>query len=205
MQITRVLDSVLSKKGKVKVLRLLVCSSGGVTARGMARKVGITHWACIKNLRELEASGLVKSEQAGRANIYTLNQRNIVIREMIIPLYRKERKLPDMILNHIMRGLKGRSVSVLLFGSVARGEDNTDSDLDLCFITKNQRDSKMLESKLLLASSDFYQQYGKKVAPYILTLNSFRKKYIGNVPVVREIVRDGILIFGKSVSSLITT
>jgi len=203
MRLINVLDEVLGQKGKVKVLRALISSSGGLTARGIARKVGLTHWACIKNLRELELSGLVRSEKVGKANLYTLNRDNLVNKELLLPLFKKEKELLKTVLNWIMKQIESKPVSVILFGSVATGKEDVDSDIDLCFVVKDRKEAKKLERELTGISSDLYQQLGKKFSPYILELSVFKKKYEKGVRVIREIVREGILIYGKPISEVI--
>lgn len=203
MRLTNVLDEVLGQKGKLKVLRALAFSFGGLTGRGIARKVSLTHWACIKNLRELEISGLVKSEKAGKSNLYTLNQENLLNKEMLLPLFRKEKKFLNTAINWVMKEIESKPVSVILYGSVARGKEEADSDIDLCFLVKDRKDARKLERELTGISPNFYQRFGKKFSPYILELNVFKKKY-NKRGVVKEILREGILICGKPISSIIT-
>ena len=203
MRLTNVLDEVLGQKGKVKVLRVLISSSGGLTARGIARGVGLTPWGCIKNLRELELLGLVRSEKVGKSNLYTINRDNLVNKELLFPLFKKEKKLLKTVLNWIMKQIKNKPVSVILFGSVATGKEDVDSDIDLCFLVKDRKEAKKLERELTGISSNFYQQLGKKFSPYILEMSVFKEKYEKSVSVIREIVREGVLIYGKPISDII--
>jgi len=204
MRLINVLDDVLGRKGKVKVLRALILSSGGLTARGIARKVGLTHWACIKNLRELELLGLVRSEKAGKSNLYTLNHDNLVNKEMLLPLFKKEKELLKTALNWIIKQIEKKPVSVILFGSVARRKEDIDSDIDLCFLVENRTEAKKLERDLMNINPNFYQHFGKNFSPYILEVGVFKKKYEEGINVVREIVREGILIYGRPIYKIIT-
>ena len=53
-------------------------------------------------------------------------------------------------------------------------------------------------------NSNFYQHFSKNFSPYILEVSVFKKKYEEGISVVREIVREGILIYGKPIYKIIT-
>jgi len=123
---------------------------------------------------------------------------------MLLPLFRKEKELLKTALNWIMKQIEKKPVSVILFGSVARRKEDIDSDIDLCFLVKNSTEGKKLERELMSINSNFYQHFSKNFSPYILEVSVFKKKYEEGISVVREIVREGILIYGKPIYKIIT-
>ncbi|MCD6521647.1 nucleotidyltransferase domain-containing protein [Candidatus Calescamantes bacterium] len=203
MKYRNFLDEVLGQKGKLKILRALIFSPRGLTAREIARKTGLTPWACIKVLRELETFGLVSMEKVGRANWYTLNRENFINREMLLPLFQKEKEIYNIMLKWLMSQISCKPVSVILFGSVARGEEKEESDIDLCFLTKDFHDAETLERKLEEIEPHISRALGKKLSPYIQDINTFKKKYYEGVGIIKEIVREGILLYGKPPSSFL--
>lgn len=82
-------------------------------------------------LRELEAAGFIFRNKRGKSYFYTLNHKNPVIRQLkvlqtiigIEPLYNK---------------LRGISSKVILFGSSCRGENTSDSDVDLFILSHSK-------------------------------------------------------------------
>lgn len=84
-------------------------------------------------LRELEAADFISRNKRGKAYFYTLNHKNPVVRQLkvlqtiieIDPLYKR---------------LKGISSRIILFGSSCRGENTSDSDIDLLIISRSKEE-----------------------------------------------------------------
>ena len=65
---------------------------------------------------------------------------------------------------------------VVLFGSVAKGKEKTDSDIDVFFLVKDSRDKEKLSSALEKLSNACLETYGNRLSPYILTEREAKKK-----------------------------
>lgn len=202
MRNNHIIDEVLGQKGKVKILRCLIFSSGNLTAREIARRVGFTPWACIKSLRELETLGLIKMEKSGRSNLYTINRKNFIVMKMLLPLFEKEKNFLKWTIDWIVKKIKFKPVSIILFGSFARGEEERRSDIDLCILVKQSLEITKLEEEMLKIAPIFYEKFGKKLASYISDIGSFKIKYEKGMTMFREIVRDGIILYGDPISKL---
>lgn len=55
---------------------------------------------------------------------------------------------------------------IVLFGSVARGEDNIDSDIDILIICNNR---EMIENKISDEKYDIITKYGELISAHIIT------------------------------------
>ena len=61
---------------------------------------------------------------------------------MITPQSQRNRNIADTLVERLLDGMRGEVHSVILFGSVARGEANDRSDIDLYIISKDSSDTK---------------------------------------------------------------
>lgn len=197
-----ILDEVLGQKGKVKILRCLIFALSHLTAREIARRVGLTPWACIKSLRELEALGLVKMEKAGRSNLYVINHRNAIVMRMLFPLFKKEKSFLKLATEWLIKRIQTKPISIILFGSFARREENKKSDIDFCLLVRRSTEVEKAREEMLKIAPSFYEKYGRKLSFYISDIRSLKIKYEERMALVREIVRDGILLYGEPISEL---
>ncbi|MFH1904600.1 MAG: nucleotidyltransferase domain-containing protein [bacterium] len=82
-------------------------------------------------LRELVATDFLFRTKRGKAFFYTLNHKNIVVKQL------KVIETIDQI-SGILKKLKPLSSKILLFGGSSRGENTPDSDIDLLIISRNK-------------------------------------------------------------------
>jgi len=81
--------------------------------------------------------------------------------------------LKTMLIKHIPAYLARK---VVLFGSVARGDERPDSDIDLFVLVKNNHGKEQIGPFIEKASDSCFETYGNRLVPYILTEEEARKK-----------------------------
>jgi predicted nucleotidyltransferase len=80
-------------------------------------------------------------------------------------------------------------VSIILYGSYARGDYQKDSDIDIVAIVKGDRELK----KVWDISSDLELEYGTIVSPTVIPFEEF-EKYKDDLPYYRNIQKEGVKI-----------
>jgi predicted nucleotidyltransferase len=203
MKFHNVLDEVLSAQSHIMVLRALQDSAQGFTGREIARLTGLSHRSCLQALSKLEDLSIVQRQRGGRDHIFRLNRKNIIVSEGILPFLALERKILDRLLSFIKRRLGKYAKSIILFGSVARGEETIESDLDVCVIVADKPSLNRVEEKLHDLQPEVRKVFGVNLAPIFYKVTDFKKYYYGNKPPVDEITKDGILIAGLSIKKLL--
>lgn len=128
------LDSVLGSCGRVKCLRRLVLYGVERTALALAMEIGLSHRATTMALAALVESGLVRVKRAGRARLYEANLKRSVNSGILLPAFRKEKELVAGIADRLKTATGRAPLSVILFGSRARGDATRASDLDLLVV-----------------------------------------------------------------------
>ena len=203
MIIHKILNEIFSTYSHVAILRELRFSKNGFSGREIAKNAGISPPSCLAALSKLEKLKIVNRQIGGNVHIYTLNFDNYLVKEGILPLLEIEQSLPVKIVILLKKALSKESISVILFGSVARLEENQSSDYDLCLVYKNQSEKKKLEEIISQIRQKFYSQFGISIAPYFISASDFKQRAKKKLSPVNDIVKEGKVIFGKSIRNLL--
>jgi predicted nucleotidyltransferase len=102
----------------------------------------------------------------------------------------------------ILGNLPGSLIKkIILFGSVAKGLESEDSDIDIFVLVKNLEMKKKVENFIDALSIKCFELYGNRLAPYVLTEHEMKQR--SNLNVIKEI-KNGIEIFPASRGSNVT-
>jgi len=89
-------------------------------------------------------------------------------------------------------------------GSIARGEEKPDSDIDLCIVAKDGADKDVVRGKALELNRLTTELFGNMISPVVLVVSEFRDDFKKDRRVIREVLRNGILLYGKPPVEIIT-
>jgi predicted nucleotidyltransferase len=144
-------------------------------------------WSVQQALAALVGLGLVTSREVGRAMVHTINEDHYAIQPLRVLLD------PFAALQEAVRGTVGSSVeTVILFGSVARGEATVDSDVDLVVLAAPDWDGRSELEDVVRA------RLGNDCDVLVFTREQFsRLAATGDEPVVAEILTDGVVLVGS--------
>ncbi len=201
MVIHRVFDELFRTWSNVAVLRALLDTNTGFSGNEVARVSGMNPRSAFKALTSLEELGIVNRIVGGRDHIFSLNREHFLVQEIILKIYSTENKFIEEIKNALSAILKKRVYSAVIFGSVARKEEKSLSDLDICCIVNSQIDVTFISHTLNQESQKLYKKFGIKLAPVIFMKSQFIRKKKSKL--IKGIVEEGILITGKSLKGLI--
>lgn len=194
-------DYIFNTQGNIAVLRILNERVEGISGREVARLANISVRAAQMALLRLESLGLVKRNIGGRDHLFILN-RNNYFSDFIIPeIFKVESNFRNEIISSIKKKLGKYSLSIILFGSCARKEEEINSDFDICIIYK--KDKKEIDSIVSSLRDELWKRYSIHFAPFFITESEFKKRASFSKPPVNEIIKDGILITGKSIKELL--
>jgi len=168
------------------VLSVLLRTGATLTGRQVHALVRDAHslWSVQQALADLISLGLIESTPVGRANLYTVNE----LHYAIMPL----RALLDPLggLREVAAGAGAESV--ILFGSLARGEATASSDIDLAVLAGEDWDGRAELEDSVRA------RLGNDCDVVVFTREQFQRLAIsGDEPVVTEILADGVALVGS--------
>lgn len=138
-----------------------------MNAAEVGRRTGLTHPAASAVLTTLASLRIVDSAPAGRGHTYWLNRDNAYVRAMLDPVFRAEHELPDAMLEAIRRHFEDDASSVVLFGSYARGDQNTESDVDVIAVAYDAQGKQRIEENLLTAGPTFRRMFGATLSAIV--------------------------------------
>ena len=137
MKFKKPLDDIFQTPSSIKVLRVLAKSELDFTGRQIADMAGLNPQTCQNTLDRLNDLRLLAVRRVGRAYLYRLKSNNAIVNQMLAPLFNTEKNLLANELTKVANRLEGTAIAVILFGSVARGEEEPESDIDLAVIVQD--------------------------------------------------------------------
>ncbi|MCJ7652422.1 MAG: nucleotidyltransferase domain-containing protein, partial [Actinobacteria bacterium] len=162
------------------------------TGRELARLIGYSHNQTRLALEELERNGLVIRQRAGRSNLYSLDNENIIVTDLLAEGFVLEdtllNRLADIYLEEVGKDL----VSIILFGSIAQAEEKPESDIDLVLVVKDKANLKTLEDRVSDASLIVTRRFGNQASPIVIKKADFEKKTKQKSGLWRDVVDTGI-------------
>jgi len=206
MKIHNKLDEILNQKSKVKILRFLFTEKDEHTGRGIAASINMSVSNTHEALQEMKESGVISVRKKGNANLYKLNDKNYIVRELLVPLFEKEKSVYRDVISFLKYNLlkqKQGVVSLAVFGSVAKAEDTQRSDIDLLIITKNNQYKKKLDNLIDKISIEAAKKFGVSVSPYSLTNFEIKRKYIKKQAIIQSILDANRLIYGEPIERIL--
>ena len=188
---------VLTSKAKIKIIKFLLNHVASMSEREIASILNVSHMSVNRTMRELGELNFVNFITIGKAHLWRVNRKSYAFR-VLSELFKgvsgiKEplEDLKEILLNNLPKTLIKK---VVLFGSIAKASERSNSDIDVFVLVKNKGSKKKLESQIDKLSNICLEAYGNRLAPYILTEQEIEQKK--NLKIVSEINK-GIQIFPK--------
>ena len=175
-----------------------------VTGRELAADIGASHEGVRQVLLTLEEQGLVLSQPAGRSRLVTLNRDHLAV-GAIDAMAAMRAEFFDRARAMVASWPTPRPESVVVFGSVARGDADSASDVDV-LIVRPERVSPdepgwIDRSAGLAASMTLWTGNRCDLVEY--TAHELRKPTRARSAFVKAIVADGVTVYGKPLGRLL--
>jgi predicted nucleotidyltransferase len=203
MKVNNPLDDILNSKVKIECLRHLCSYPTELNGRQLSKFLGITPKSIHKAMSSLVDEGVVNFNSHGNSFGYSINRNKWINKQLLLPLFRKEKTLLDTISRSLRMELtswplKRHILSVALFGSVQKKEDNNRSDFDLFILVDKERAVPEVEEKIGKVGSLFTKAFGIVFGPYVKSVASFKKDKSLNV--IKSILSSNKVIYGKELT-----
>jgi predicted nucleotidyltransferase len=201
------LSYILGTRAKVGCLRILSAIADPISQREVARRAGVQHRSARVAMDELVALGLVHRLEGGRDFLVSLNPHHhltAALRELFRVESRYFVELRRELAERARRVPRPRAVrAVVLFGSVARGEDTPESDLDLLVITDDDVTRERVLERVTEEARGLWEAFGCRVRAIGYTLAEARRRWRRREPPLPEVARDGLVLVGPPLAELL--
>jgi predicted nucleotidyltransferase len=194
------LEKALSSKTGIRLLKIFHRFPGRVFSLSDITKItGQSTGAVYPALARLVDAGLIKSSRMGKSTTYRLNTDNLLSRKVMEIFTAESAILRKAAEEFAAKMPKKGVISIILFGSVARGEPNEKSDVDLLIVYKESRLSVERSANIIAEESlksdvyislVFYSQ--GEIKDMALKYNSF----------ITRIENEGIPLYGKRLEAI---
>ena len=126
------LEGIITSKATRKILGLLFSNpKDRYYIRQLERLTGLQVNAVRRELKKLESSGFLLSKEEGNLKYFWVNTKNPIYEEIKSIMFKTQ--IVGDHLRNLFQKISGIRI-VFIYGSVASGEENTSSDIDLMVI-----------------------------------------------------------------------
>lgn len=189
------IPDVVPNRAAVRVLRVLTLNAAReLSGREVAREAAVGSTSALRELRRLEAQGLVASRRMGGAVLWRAWREHVLF-EALQTLFTTEAKADDAMVDRIVRGLRESPGlrEVWMFGSRARGNERPDSDVDVLLVVgRDDQKERALETAYGV-SGDLRRSYQTPLSPIVYSERELRAKR--GLPLVKNIRMEGRLLW----------
>lgn len=185
------------------VVTVLAGTTRPLTGREVARLTGRrAHSGVLDVLRRLNAQGLVRRQEAGRALLYTLNRDHLaapavaVLADMRAELYRRMgRAIEEWALP---------AVHVSVFGSTARSDGDAASDIDVLILRSHEvaADDETWRAQIDDLATRIRRWTGNQASIAELAESELCELAQTRRPILRDLRKDAITLFGPALDAL---
>ncbi len=186
------------------VLAVLAGTTRPLTGREVARLAGRRgHSGVLAVLNRLSEHGLVDRQEAGRSLLYTLNREHLLAPAVqLLAGTRAElrRRIVDTLEEWVISPLH-----VSLFGSAARGDGDTASDVDL-FVVRTEgvlSENEQWRTQLDDLATQIRRWTGNHAGIVDVGEGELRGLESAQRPILNELRKDAIPLYGLSVDELL--
>lgn len=199
----RPLDAALEAPSHLAILRVLRDRATGMTGREIARAAGLSHMAAHDSLARLEGMGVVRRLPAGRAYLFELNRKHWLVKRALLPLLEAEREFRKAIVARLRKKFGRKILAGAIYGSAARGEEGTGSDLDVCLVVGREGEKAAARTAAGELADEMADEFGMRLSALVYTKSEFRRGYRSKNPYFRDVVREGERFAGKELEEVI--
>lgn len=193
------LNDLLSSPAKIAMLRVLTTVNVPLSGREVARRAGVSSAAASRALGELTASGLLLCRVLGRTHTYELDLAEVGLVCRLRELFRAEE---DRVRRFVadVRAAVPEMVSLVLFGSEARGDAHPGSDTDILIVVPAR--SSACEQKVLEACLALEEQHGLALSWQLVDSADLREWVERGDPFWRNVRAEGTVLSGETLEGL---
>jgi len=168
-----------SSPSKLKIVTFLLKKEVFMSEREISRLLNVSHMSVNRAMRELEDLNFVHPNRVGRAHVWKVNRKSYAF-EVFSKIMETLSKIKDPLADFktmILENLPLASVEKLvLFGSIARRVERSDSDIDLFILVNDESAKTKIGPAVGALTLLCLDKFGNTLSPYILTLKQMKEK-----------------------------
>jgi predicted nucleotidyltransferase len=195
------LDAILGSTAKVRILRALMPLTAPVSGNEARLLAGIRSKSGMHAaLAELSDLGILERDHTRRIQFFRVNRDHDMVGPLTA-LFDAESKRINNLQDELREVLDGGAVrehtlSIILFGSNARGDALPASDLDLLAVTEAQSQVERVLEVLIDALPDVQRRFGLRISPLVMEKDRVQERFRDGDPLMKNVLSDGRRLYG---------
>jgi predicted nucleotidyltransferase len=189
-------------KLELKVVDLLARNKGRKFTINEIARILKSHYSFLhRTINKLTDEDVIIKEAAGRAYLCSINLSNEKTFTLIQlseiekknEFYNSNKEIKVMLEDFVCSAKLLNPISIVLFGSYAKGTATKESDIDILLISKTKIDKKIdnIVNKII---KEMYAKYGKEINVILMSIKDFKKQK--DKDVIKEIIKDHCILYG---------
>jgi predicted nucleotidyltransferase len=163
-----VLDSIFSKTKRRLLALLFLNPDKQYYLTEIARLCGVSQGALHREIKPLVGDGILRTEKQGKQVYYSVNKSNPIYPELRGIVY-KTSGISDALTTALMP-LRRKIKAAFIYGSIPKGEEDAESDIDLMVI------GRVDFGDVALMAAKAEESIGREINPNVYSPEEFEKK-----------------------------
>jgi len=191
----RMISKLLDSNGKSVLLGKVVDSKHSFSVSELARFSSLPKATVSRIVKDWEEAGLISMEFQGRNKLVKINKKFYLLPELI-KIFGKAANFQAPLIARLKKATlkKPEIKAIVVFGSRARGDFNSGSDLDILVATgKKSAETEELFDELARAATDT----GVSFSPVFLNSGEIRSRLLEKDSFILNVLSQGKIIKGE--------
>lgn len=192
---------IVTGEADLDILRVLAGSRSPMTGRQVARLAGRSQTTALRALNRLADAGVLDVSEAGRALMFSLNREHLAT-----PAIESLLSLRAQLIEALSReasALEPVPLSASLFGSAARGDGDTASDIDLLLVRRSGDPRDAWSEQLSGIAERVHRMTGNRLSIHELEESDLERLHAERAPILAELERDAVDLAGEPIRELL--
>jgi predicted nucleotidyltransferase len=182
-------QTLLDSKAKLKLLSYLFSQREvEMSERELARVLGLSNFSVNQLMKLFEQNNLVERRRLGATTVWRLKRGSYYF-ELLEPMLRRISTFPaplEHLKNLVLRSYPLKQLSrIYLYGSIAEGRENYNSDIDLFVVVKSSADKEEIDRASDKLRASCLSFYGNVAQIVVMSESEYSRKR--RAPLVRQV------------------
>jgi len=176
MRFHEILEDILGSKIKIRILRLFYRTRGSYTGREIAKLIEFSQDATQRALNDLIIQGLLRRDYVGTSYNYYFNEDHMLVNKVVNRAFFAEQNSMREIAWIFREQLGEEFQKAVIFGSVAKGKERPDSDVDILVVVRDGVEIDTIEERISEAANTATAACGNPVMPIVIQAGEYEKR-----------------------------
>ena len=179
---------MIYKYALLKVIKAIIRENKDLSLREIAKKARVGPSTAKASLDYLEKNWFVERKVVGKTHLLKVEGSSPLVKQAKILFFLEELNFSGLIQEMLEKFSSESLISITLYGSVAKGLDDQQSDIDLLIITRKKINNLSFKSEKKLSREVTYLEY---------TYHDWKEKAEKDPTFYKEVIFNCIPLYGE--------